>query len=155
MGTQKMADDAPKERKNIPGIVIKYTEVNLNDDIDDMEFAEYPAVGVVYYNNEKNACVICESSAALVKAAAKFFIRYNDLKHFRFIQATEVVGYYGAEDLEKIHGVIGSALNEFHDGGNRHELSYEWEDWFAPKVLFIVDDAAFIADKKSGIQMIP
>ncbi|MBP5687830.1 MAG: hypothetical protein J6X22_04215 [Muribaculaceae bacterium] len=143
-----------KEPKHTPTIVIKYIDVNLKDDINDMEFAEYPAVGVVIYNGGENACVICEGMAALVQSMAKFFIRFKELEDFRFIQATHINGYYGAENLKVITGVIGSALNEFHDGGNRHELSYEWEDSFADRIMFIVDDTAFFAYKEGGIQMI-
>lgn len=70
------------------------------------------------------------------------------------MQACEIIGYGQAEDVEEIQGVIPFALQEFHDGGNKHEYIYEWDDWFSDRAIFIVNDDAFIANNDGGIEMI-
>lgn len=154
--------EIPEEYKGVPIIEISMTEIDVNDeDVDDCDFPRYPTVGVVFHGYESNAsqgCVIVSDRHSELCENAKEFIE-NEISEdedipVRVIESKKIEGYGKASDKEEFTGVIGCALNEYYDGGNKHSYEYEWEDWAFDKAIFIVDDDIFMGYSNGGIDFI-
>lgn len=154
--------EIPDEYKGVPIIEIEMTEIDVNDeDVDDCDFPRYPTVGVVFHGYESNAsqgCVIVSDRHSELCETAKEFIE-NEISEdedipVRVIESKKIKGYGKASDKEEFTGVIGCALNEYYDGGNKHSYEYEWEDWAFDKAIFIVDDDIFMGYSNGGIDFI-
>ena len=164
--SKKTAESAevPEEYKGLPIIIIETTEIDMDDDDNnsEIEFSEYPAVGVVFHGYESNcsqgAVIVSDDHDELFSEAKDFIdeeISDDEDIPVRVIETTKIKGYGQAENtIDELGSVIGCALNELYDGGNKHYKYYEWEDWFAEKAIFIVDDDVFIASSDGGIDFI-
>ena len=156
--------EVPEEYKGLPIIIIETTEIDMDDDDNnsEIEFSKYPAVGVVFHGYESNcsqgAIIVSDDHDELFSEAKDFIdeeISDDEDIPVRVIETTKIIGYGQAENMiDELGPVIGCALNELYDGGNRHYKNYEWEDWFAEKAIFIVDDDVFIARNDGGIDFI-
>lgn len=154
--------EIPEEYKGVPIFEISMTEINVNDEeLEDWDFPRYPTVGVVFHGYENNAsqgCVIVADNHSELCETAKEFIE-NEISEdedipVRVIESKKIEGYGKASDKEEFTGVIGCALNEYYDGGNKHSYEYEWEDWAFDKAIFIVDDDIFMGYSNGGIDFI-
>lgn len=152
--------EVPEEYLGLPIVEIETTEIDVNDSGDE-DFPEYPTVGVVFHGYESNAsqgCVlVCDTHEELCERANDFIeseIADDEDIPVRVIESTKIVGYGQADDVEEIPGLIGCALNEYYDGGNKHSYEYEWPDWFGEKAIFVVDDDVFMAYSNGGIDFI-
>lgn len=164
--SKKTAESAevPEEYKGLPIIIIETTEIDMDDDDNnsEIEFSEYPAVGVVFHGYESNcsqgAVIVSDDHDELFSEAKDFIdeeISDDEDIPVRVIETTKIEGYGQAENMiDELGRVIGCALNELYDGGNRHYKDYGWEDWFAEKAIFVVDDDVFIARSDGGIDFI-
>lgn len=154
--------EIPEEYKGVPIIEIEMTEIDVNDEeLEDCDFPRYPTVGVVFHGYESNAsqgCVLVRDNHSELCECAKEFIE-NEISEdedipVRVIESKKIEGYGKASDKEEFTGVIGCALNEYYDGGNKHSYEYEWEDWAFDKAIFIVDDDIFMGYSNGGIDFI-
>ncbi len=135
-----------EQYRGIPIIEIKYRDFYGRTwkkelrDIDEDNFASYPAIGMMYYNYGDNCVVIVDQTIGEVANAIIEFSDENELDEGGLdgiYLAAEVNGY--GVDVEELGGVIGCALNEICDGGNKHSFAYLWDDWFSDKAIFIDD----------------
>lgn len=154
--------EIPEEYKGVPIFEISMTEINVNDEeLVNCDFPRYPTVGVVFHGYESNAsqgCVIVSDRHSELCETAKEFIE-NEISEdedipVRVIETQKIEGYGKASDKEEFTGVIGCALNEYYDGGNKHSYEYEWEDWAFDKAIFVVDDDVFMGYSDGGIDFI-
>lgn len=152
--------EVPEEYKGLPIVEIETTEIDINDS-DNEDFPEYPTVGVVFHGYESNAsqgCVlVCDTHEELCERANDFIeneIADDEDIPVRVIESTKIIGYGQADDVEEIPDLIGCALNEYYDGGNKHSYEYEWPDWFGEKAIFVVNDDVFMAYNNGGIDFI-
>lgn len=156
------ANNDLEQYKGIPIIEIKYRDFGRKwqeelKKIDEDDMASYPAIGVLYYNYGDNAIVVVDQgTVSEVASALQEFCddHVSDQYEIDGIYFASELNGYGA-DVEELGGVIGCALNEFFDGGNKHTYAYEWDDWFGDKVIFIDDyGRSFMAFSDGGIDML-
>lgn len=151
--------EVPEEYKGLPIIEITTEEIDIDDPYG--SFPSYPTYGIIFHGYESNgsqACVLISDDHEELCEQAKEFIE-NEIPSDEDIPVTvnetkTITGYGKANDIEEIKEVIGCALNEYYDGGNKHSYEYEWEDWFPNKAIFLVDDDTFIAHNNGGIDFI-
>lgn len=151
--------EIPEEYKGLPIIEITTEEIDITDPYGN--FPSYPTYGIIFHGYESNAsqaCVlICDKHRQLCEEAENFIeneIGANEDIPVRVLETKSIKGFGEASDIEEIKEVIGTALNEYYDGGNKHSYYYEWEDFFPNKAIFVVDDDIFIADSNGGIDFI-
>ncbi|MBD5210264.1 MAG: WG repeat-containing protein [Bacteroidales bacterium] len=151
--------EVPEEYKGLPIIEITTEEIDIDDPYG--SFPSYPTYGIIFHGYESNgsqACVLISDDHEELCEQAKEFIE-NEISSdedipVRVLETKTIKGYGKADDIEEIKEVIGCALNEYYDGGNKHSYEYEWEDWFPNKAIFLVDDDTFIAYNNGGIDFI-
>lgn len=151
--------EVPEEYKGLPIIEITTEEIDIDDPYG--SFPSYPTYGIIFHGYESNgsqACVLISDDHEELCQQAKDFIE-NEISSdedipVRVLETKTIKGYGKADDIEEIKEVIGCALNEYYDGGNKHSYEYEWEDWFPNKAIFLVDDDTFIATNNGRIDFI-
>lgn len=151
--------EVPEEYKGLPIIEITTEEIDIDDPYG--SFPSYPTYGIIFHGYESNgsqACVLISDDHEELCEQAKDFIE-NEISSdedipVRVLETKTIKGYGKADDIEEIKEVIGCALNEYYDGGNKHSYEYEWEDWFPNKAIFLVDDDTFIATNNGRIDFI-
>ena len=151
--------EVPEEYKGLPIIEITTEEIDIDDPYG--SFPSYPTYGIIFHGYESNgsqACVLISDDHEELCEQAKEFIE-NEISSdedipVRVLETKTIKGYGKADDIEEIKEVIGCALNEYYDGGNKHSYEYEWEDWFPNKAIFLVDDDTFIATNNGRIDFI-
>lgn len=151
--------EVPEEYKGLPIIEITTEEIDIDDPYG--SFPSYPTYGIIFHGYESNgsqACVLISDDHEELCEQAKEFIE-NEISSdedipVRALETKTIKGYGKADDIEEIKEVIGCALNEYYDGGNKHSYEYEWEDWFPNKAIFLVDDDTFIATNNGRIDFI-
>lgn len=151
--------EVPEEYKGLPIIEITTEEIDIDDPYG--SFPSYPTYGIIFHGYESNgsqACVLISDDHEELCEQAKDFIE-NEISSdedipVRVLETKTIKGYGKADDIEEIKEVIGCALNEYYDGGNKHSYEYEWEDWFPNKAIFLVDDGTFIATNNGRIDFI-
>lgn len=155
------AVEIPEEYIGLPLIEIKTKEIDI-DDTWAKGFPKSPTVGVIFHGYESNAsqgCVLLSDTHDELCERAKEFIE-NEIADdedipVSVVESVRIVGYgENATDVEELSDVIGCALNELYDGGNKHSYEYEWPDWFSDKAIFEVDDDVFIAYSHGGIEFV-
>lgn len=165
------------EYKNILLIDIDFTRVEILKDEDSYEEVadkmtkefgnNENGIAVLYHgipNSDQAAIVISEddrSYESLMEDANELSSRFPKEEESRLYLSSHIDFYNGGEeeDLYSCDGIIGVALNEFCDGGNKHEYSYDWREGYKNgkailRVNFGNGSSIFIAYDNGGIDML-
>lgn len=166
--------EIPEEYKGILLIDINFAKVDLPED--ENSYEDYAkeifgnnndGIAVLYHgvpDDDQYAVVYSEDERSydwLMYEAKKRISKLPDGEESTLYLSSSIDFYSedGEEDLYSCSNIVGVALNEFCDGGNKHEYSYDWEEEYKNgkaivRVNFGNGSCIFIAYANGGIEML-